>query len=122
MAGHQGTRVPPDQDDGLVREVVVNLREEKGRQQRGGQPGDAFGQQSCCSHLCHFASHCPNHVLQALQHSHPTAVVQQVGGNGDDLQGGIKEESVRKAQRQECAASPRESGLSVSLPGFASSY
>lgn len=29
MTGHQGTRVPPDQDDRLVREVVVNLWEKK---------------------------------------------------------------------------------------------
>lgn len=95
VTGHQGTRVPPDQDDGLVREVVVNLQEEKGHQQRGtgneAMPSGNTAEHSC-SHLCHFASHCPNHVFQALQHSHPTAVVQQVGGNGDHLWGEIKEE------------------------------
>lgn len=25
VTGHQGTSVPPDQDDGLMREVAVNL-------------------------------------------------------------------------------------------------
>lgn len=40
----------------------------------GGQP-----------HLQHFASHGPDHVLQTLQHSHSTPVVQQVGGDRDDL-------------------------------------
>lgn len=37
------------------------------------------------SHLQHFASHCPNHVFEALQNSYPTAIVQQVGGYRDDL-------------------------------------
>lgn len=39
------------------------------------------------SHLQHLASHCPNHVFEALQNSYPTAVVQQMGSHRDDLKG-----------------------------------
>lgn len=37
------------------------------------------------SHLQYFASHCPNHMLQTLQNSYPTTVVQQMGCYRDDL-------------------------------------
>lgn len=104
MTGHQGTRVPPDQDDRLVREVVVNLREKKdsdGGTDNGTLPmgpaapageGGIDSSCSCCSYLCHFAPHCANHVLETLQHSHPAAVVQQVGGDGNHLSFGTKNE------------------------------
>lgn len=37
------------------------------------------------SHLQHFASHCPNHMLKTLQNAYPTSIVQQMGGYRDDL-------------------------------------
>lgn len=37
------------------------------------------------TYLRHFAPHRPDHVFETLQHSHPAAVVQQVGGDGNDL-------------------------------------
>lgn len=41
---------------------------------------------SHCTYLHHLASHCTNHVLQTLQHSHPIAIVQEMGGYWDHLQ------------------------------------
>lgn len=104
MTGHQGTRVPPDQDDRLVREVVVNLWETKdsdGGTDNGTLPlgpaapageGGTGSPSSRRSYLRHFAPHRADHVLETLQHSHPAAVVQQVGGDGNHLSFGTKNE------------------------------
>ena len=90
VAGHQSSCIPANQDDGLVGEMAVNLGGERKLRVRpepwpGAECRCARGADGGQPHLQHFASHGPDHVLQTLQHSHSTPVVQQVGGDRDDL-------------------------------------
>lgn len=62
------------------------------------------------SHLQHFASHCPDHVLETLQNSYSTSIVQQMGGYRDDLKKGISSHASRgkfQVFSQICLTSPK---------------
>lgn len=74
------------------------------------------------SHLQHFASHCPDHVLETLQNSYSTSIVQQMGGYRDDLKKGSGSHANRgkfQVFSQICLTSPKSLqpwGSTIQIP------